>query len=153
MIETPQIVELPARQIATVRMLVPRNEIEKHMDPAVRELYAAAATQGIPPAGPFFTHHFRRPTDSFDFEAGIPVASRITPAGRVQNAVWPAMRVARTVYQGPYEGLGSAWGEFMQWVSRQQLEASQELWEVYLLGPESSPDASTWRTELNLPLV
>jgi effector-binding domain-containing protein len=153
MIETPQILELPARQIATVRMLMPRNEIEKHMDPAVRELYATAAAQGIAPAGPFFTHHFRRPTDSFDFEAGIPVERRISAAGRVQNSVWPAMRVARTVYQGGYEGLGSAWGEFIQWVAQQKLETSQELWEVYLRGPESSPDASTWRTELNLPLL
>lgn len=153
MIETPQIVELPARPIAVVRLLVPRAEIEKHMDPAVRELYATAAAQGIVPAGPFFTHHFRRPTDSFDFEAGIPVGSQITPSGRVQNAVWPAMRVARTVYPGPYEGLGEAWGQFIKWVGQQQLNASPELWEVYLKGPESSPDPASWRTELNLPLL
>jgi effector-binding domain-containing protein len=153
MIQTPQIAELPARTIAVVRLLVPRTEIEQHMDPAVRELYGTAAAQGIVPAGPFFTHHFRRPSETFDFEAGIPVSSRITPTGRVQDAVWPAMRVARTVYQGPYEGLGGAWGEFIQWVSQQQLAPSQELWEVYLQGPESSPDSATWRTELNLPLL
>ena len=27
------------------------------------------------------------------------------------------------------------------------------LWERYLVGPESGPDAANWRTELNKPLV
>lgn len=27
------------------------------------------------------------------------------------------------------------------------------LWECYLTGPASSPDPSTWRTELNKPLT
>ena len=27
------------------------------------------------------------------------------------------------------------------------------LWESYVVGPESSPDPMTWRTELNQPLL
>jgi len=31
-------------------------------------------------------------------------------------------------------------------------ETFQDLWEVYVAGPESGPDPATWRTELNRPL-
>jgi effector-binding domain-containing protein len=153
MIDAPQIVQLAARQVAVIRMLVPREQIQNEMGPAVQELYAAIAAQGIPPAGPWFTHHFRRPGDTFDFEAGVPVASQVTAVGRIQATVWPAMKVARTVYSGGYEGLGAAWGEFIKWTEAQKLKTSPELWEVYTTGPESGADAAQWRTELNLPLT
>jgi effector-binding domain-containing protein len=153
MIDAPQIVQLAARPIAVIRMHVPRAEIRTVMGPAVQELYGAIAAQGIIPAGPWFTHHFRRPADTFDFEAGVPVSAQVTTAGRMQPSVWPAMKVARTVYSGGYEGLGGAWGEFIAWTEARKLKTSPELWEVYTAGPESSADAAQWRTELNLPLT
>ena len=63
------------------------------------------------------------------------------------------MKVARTVYQGGYEGLGGAWGELMRWIEAQGHTAATDLWECYLAGPESGPDPSAWRTELNRPLI
>ena len=65
----------------------------------------------------------------------------------------PAVKVARTVYQGGYEGLGGAWGELMRWIEAQGHTAATDLWECYLAGPESGPDPSAWRTELNRPLI
>ena len=65
----------------------------------------------------------------------------------------PAVRVARTVYRGPYEGLGPAWEEFMAWIAGEGHTQGPDLWEVYLSGPESDPDPATYRTELNRPLV
>ena len=59
--------------------------------------------------------------------------------------------VAQTIYHGPYEGLGSAWGEFDSWiVARGHPRAP---WECCLAGPEANPDPATYRTELNRPLV
>ena len=66
---------------------------------------AAVAAQGIAVCGPWFTHHRRMPSEVFDFEIGVPVATTIAAAGRVKPSQWPALRVARTVYHGPYEGL------------------------------------------------
>jgi effector-binding domain-containing protein len=63
------------------------------------------------------------------------------------------MRVARTVYRGPYEGLGTAWGEFNAWIAANGHTPAPDLWECYVAGPESSPDPATWRTELNRPLI
>ena len=63
------------------------------------------------------------------------------------------MRVVRTVYHGGYEGLGKAWGEFMDWISAQGLKTADDLWESYLVGPESGDDAAAYRTQLNRPLL
>ena len=61
--------------------------------------------------------------------------------------------MARTVFQGPYEGLGAAWGEFDAWIVANGHTPGPDLWECYVAGPESSSDPASWRTELNGPLV
>jgi len=89
--------------------------------------------------------------DTFDFEIGVPVTSPISPFGRVQPGHLPAATVARTVYHGPYEGLGPAWAEFDAWITAQGHTPGPDLWECYVAGPELNPDPATFRTELNRP--
>ena len=60
---------------------------------------------------------------------------------------------SRTVYHGPYEGLGDAWGEFNDWLVAEGHTPAPDLWECYVTGPEANSDPATWRTELNRPLV
>ena len=64
----------------------------------------------------------------------------------------PGVRVAQTVYRGPYEGLGAAWGAFMAWIAAQHLQTGPGLWECYAAGPEVSPNPADWITELNCPV-
>ncbi len=123
------------------------------MEPGYRELMATLAAQGIAPAGPWFTHHFRMDPEIFDFEVGVTVAGPIAEAGRVRAGQLPGATVARTVYHGAYEGLGPAWEEFMGWIAAEGHTPGLDLWECYVAGPESSPDPATWRTELNRPLT
>lgn len=157
-IETPKIVETASQLTANIHVIVTWEEIQNVMGPTLQELIAEVQKQGLEITGPWFTHHFRRPTDTFDFDVCIPVSAPISPAGRVKPDEWPAMKVARTVYQGPYEGLAEAWGEFCEWLETsenlpQDHTTAQDLWERYLTGPESSDDPTSWRTELNRPLV
>jgi effector-binding domain-containing protein len=123
------------------------------MGPGLGEVRAAIAAQGIAPAGPWFTHHLRMDPDTFDFEIGVPVTAPVTAAGRVKAGQLPATTVARTVFHGNYEGLGAAWGEFDAWIAAQGHTPGADLWECYVAGPESNPDPSAWRTELNRPLT
>jgi effector-binding domain-containing protein len=153
MLEQPQITRTVARPIAVLRLTVPRAEIQNVMGPGHRELMAAVAAQGVAPAGPWFTHHLRMDPARFDFEIGVPVAAPISAAGRVEPSQWPAATVARTVYQGPYEGLASAWGEFMTWIAAEGHTPAPDLWECYVAGPESGPDPAAFRTELTRPLL
>ncbi|HSQ60872.1 MAG TPA: GyrI-like domain-containing protein [Acidobacteriota bacterium] len=153
MLAKPQIVKTAARMAAVIRITVPRAEIRNVMGPGIGELMEAVAAQGIAIEGPLFSHHFKMDPKTFDFEIGVPVASPVAPVGRVKPGVLPGATVARTVYHGPYEDLGSAWGEFNVWIEANGHTPAADLWECYVAGPEANPDPTTWRTELNRPLV
>ena len=153
MLATPQIIRTDAQQAAVIHLTVPRSEMMKVFGPAVGELMAALATQGVEPIGAVFAHHLKMSPDRFDFELGVKVAAPVKPAGRVKPGQLPASKVARTVYSGPYEGLPAAWGEFNKWMKANGHKQAENLWEVYSVGPQSSPDPANWRTELNRPLA
>ena len=152
MIDTPAIVDTAAQRAAVIHVTIPRSEIQQAMGSGFNELMSTLQEQGITPAGPWFSHHLRMDPGVFDFELGVPVSSDVTPAGRVKPGQLPAARVARTTYHGGYEGLGPAWGEFDAWLKQEGHATAGDLWEVYAAGPETGPDSSKYRTELNRPL-
>jgi effector-binding domain-containing protein len=152
-IDPPRIIETAEQPLALLHLTVPRNQIQTVMGPGLAEVTAALAAQGVEPSGPWFTHHLKMDPEVFDFEICLPVAAAVAASGRVRPGLWPAMKLGRTVYHGPFQGLGAAWGEFDAWVVAQGLTPASDLWERYLQGPESSPDPASWRTELNRPLV
>jgi effector-binding domain-containing protein len=153
MLDEPRIVRTGPQLTAIIRLTIPREAIRDLMGAAIAEVMSAVAAQGMVPAGPVFSHHLRMDPDTFDFEIGVPVTAGVSPAGRVKASQLPAATVARTVYHGPYEGLGPAWAEFGAWIAAQGHSPAPDLWECYVAGPESSPDPATWRTELNRPLT
>ncbi len=153
MIDAPRITQTVSQLTANLHLTVPRAEIRNVMGPGLSEVRAAIAAQGVAAAGPWFTHHLKMDPGIFDFEICVPVATPFTASGRVELRRWPATTVARTVYHGAYEGLGSAWGEFDRWIAAGGYTPRPDLLECYVVGPESGADASGWRTELNRPLV
>jgi effector-binding domain-containing protein len=153
MLDQPQITRTESRLAAVIRLTISRNEIQQVMGPGINELMQTIAAQGIAPEGPLFSHHFRMNPETFDFEIGVPVSQPVKPSGRVKVGGLPSATVARTVYRGSYEGLGQAWGEFSSWIQAEGHSVAPDLWESYVAGPESSPEPSNWRTELNRPLT
>jgi effector-binding domain-containing protein len=153
MIDPPQIVQAPEVAMAFIHLTIPRVEIRNVMGPGLGELTEALASQGIAPAGRWFTRHLRMDPATFDFEICVPVTRPVAAAGRVRPGRLQAATVARTVYHGPYEGLGPAWMELDAWIAAQGRRPGPSLWEVYLTDPDANPDPATWRTELNRPLA
>ena len=153
MIAAPQIIKTEAQEAAVIRLTIPRSEMMKAFGPAVSELMSTLAAQGVEPIGAVFAHHMKITQDTFDFELGVKVSVPVKATGRVRPGQLPAAKVARTVYSGPYDGLPSAWGEFNNWMNANGHEQAADLWEVYSVGPQSSPDPANWRTELNRPLA
>jgi len=153
MIATPQIIQTHVQEAAVIRLTIPRSDMMKVFGPAVSELMTVLAAQGVDPVGAVFAHHLKMSQDTFDFELGVKVAAPVKAAGRMKPGQLPAAKVARTVYSGPYEGLPSAWDEFVKWMKANGHEQAENLWEVYSIGPQSTPDPANWRTELNRPLA
>jgi effector-binding domain-containing protein len=152
MLDTPQIIQTTAQTAAVIHLTVPRSDMMKVFGPAAGELMAALAAQGMKPEGAIFAHHLKMSADNFDFELGVRVSTPVKATGRVKPGELPAAKVVRTVYSGPYEGLPAAWGELTKWIKVNGHEQADELWELYSVGPQSTPDPAGWRTELNRPL-
>jgi effector-binding domain-containing protein len=155
MIETPWIAETTGRLAAMIHLKIPRSEIRSAMGPAIGEVMAAVKAQGVEPSGPWFTHHLKMIPAEFDFEVCVPVGVPVAAKGSVVCREVCAGRVARTIHHGPYdgpEGLAAAWGEFSGWVAANGHVAGEDLYECYLVGPETSSDPAAWRTELSRPL-
>ncbi|MEO8314533.1 MAG: GyrI-like domain-containing protein [Pseudomonadota bacterium] len=153
MISTPHVIETTAQEAAVIQLSIARSAMMREFGPAVAELLAALHAQGIEPIGAVFAHHLKMTSDTFDFELGIKVATPVKENGRVKPGSLPAVKVARTVYSGPYEGLPDAWKEFSSWIRTNGLSPAPDLWELYSVGPQSSPSPAEWRTELNQPLL
>ncbi len=153
MLDKPKILRTPAQLTAFIRLTIPHDDIGEMMGPGIAELMATVAAQDITPAGPWFTHHLRMDPDGWDFEICVPVPTAVEPSGRVQPGELAGATVARTTYRGPYEGLGPAWEEFLNWVEAEGHKPAPDLIECYVKGPESSADPAEWRTELTKPLV
>ena len=152
MLEPPHMVDVPEQTTAVIRLRIPAEECREHWGPALHELLAELAKQGIAPAGPVFDHHFSPPDTHFDFEIGVPVSTPVTPTGRVAAGKRPACRAARAVLVGDYDQLPEAWPRLMTWIGEQRLDPAADLWQIFVSGPESGPDPATWRTELVRPL-
>lgn len=149
MISTPQLITTQAVATAVIPLVIPVHDMPKYMDPAIQEVIKAITGQGIAITGPMFSYHHRRPTDTFDFEIGFPVAKAIKEEGRVVNGQLPAVKVVRSVYQGPYEGLAQAWPALQDWVRRNGHGGTGKFWESYLNNPDEVKDPKDYRTELN----
>jgi uncharacterized protein YndB with AHSA1/START domain/effector-binding domain-containing protein len=153
LIEAPVVTDTPPQLAAAIHLTVPRNEIQSVMGPGLAEIMTAVAAQGLAPSGPWFTHHLSMDPASFDFEICVPVPKPVDRVGRVVSRELPAVRVAHTVYSGPYERLGHAWAEFDDWISANGHVSAADFYECYAVGPESGPDSAAWRTELRRPLL
>lgn len=155
MIETPVILQSKEQPAAVIRLKLTQQQMMQEFGAAAQEIHSALSAQGIEPAGPLYSFHFRRPTDTFDLEVGVPVSKPFDPpsGGRIKLGKLPSEKVARTVYHGGYEGLPGGWGEFHRWMEAQKLNQAEHLWECYTVGPATEPDQKKWTTELNRPLL
>src|SRR5260370_35186679 len=104
MISIPQIFQTEAEAAAVIHLTVPRSEMRKAFGPAVGELMAALAEQGVKPSSAGFAPHLKMSPDTFEFELGVKVAAAVKSTGRVKPGELPATKGARTIYARPSAG-------------------------------------------------
>ena len=75
-------------------------------------VYHQVVGQGAQPVGMPFTRYLSFGSDTFEIEAGMPVAGELKGEGRIQSSQLPAGTVVTTLYQGPYEGLAAVYRAF-----------------------------------------
>jgi hypothetical protein len=102
MITTPQILRTEAQAAAVIRLTVPRSEMRKVFGPAVGELMAALAEQGVKPVGAVFAHHLKMSPDTFDFDADSDEVARLFRLQRAHDSDFNPRTIPR--YSRPLSG-------------------------------------------------
>ena len=90
------------------------------------------------------------------FSAGIFTPSQVvTPNdSQVLNGNLPNQKVLRTTLKGDYKNLKEAWNTTLDYIEENSLELNEEedVFEVYVSGPENSPNPADWVTQIHFPI-
>jgi len=144
--------EVPAQAVASVRDIIPTYG---HIDQLFGEAFAYLGQHRINPAGPpigiYHDEEFRE--QDADVEVAIPVSGSIPEGEQVKPRRLPAVNeMACLTHQGGYDTLSSSYGQLMGWIEANGYHIAGPLREVYLRGPESDNDASSYVTEIQIPV-
>ncbi|VXB27817.1 GyrI-like domain-containing protein [Citricoccus sp. K5] len=132
----------------------PMASMAEVFDSTFSALFPALGAHGLQPVGPAFSLHTRMPTDTVDMEVGLPVdrplAEPVTAGTGITlaSSELPGGRIAIVSHLGAYDGLGDAWGTFMQAVAEAGHQPALPFWEIYVTEPSPDQDPAAMRTDL-----
>jgi effector-binding domain-containing protein len=143
---------IPAQAVASVRDVIPSFS---DLGQLFGEVFAYLGRHRITPAGPpigiYHDEEFRE--QDADVEVAVPVAGSVPEGEQVKGRELPAAEtMACIVHQGSYETVGGTYGQLMAWIEVNGYRMAGPVREVYVRGPESGGDPSTYVTEIQLPV-
>lgn len=161
--------DVPAQTVLFRRFHTTLASIEQTREEGLRALHGWLDTQGIPPSGPdvllLVQEDITSPTDGLGLEwrdakpwtslvdLAVPISRPVQPEPPLGCALWPAVTVAFTTHQGPYEPLHLASRAVRAWVTEHHLRFVGPKREVYLRGPLDTRDRSRLQTEVHYPVL
>ncbi|MFQ5614886.1 MAG: MerR family transcriptional regulator, partial [Anaerolineales bacterium] len=143
---------IPALPVAAVRDIIPTySDISR----LYGELFAYLGQHRINPTGPplavYYDEEYR--DRDADVEAAMPVAGQMPAGARVRGRELPPVeQMACITHEGAYEAFDVTYGQLMAWVEANGYRMSGPIREIYVRGPESSEEPSTYITEIQLPV-
>jgi len=143
---------IPSQAVASVRDVIPTLS---DLGQLFGEMFAYLGQHRITPAGPpiGIYHDQEFCEQDADVEVAVPVAGSVPEGDRVKERELPAVEeMACIVHQGSYEAVGGTYGQLMAWIEANGYRMAGPVREVYVRGPESGGDPSTYVTEIQLPV-
>ena len=144
--------KVPAMTTAVVRGVVPTYSDVSQL---YGELFAHLGQHRIRPVGPPLAiyHDPEYRERDVDIEAAVEVAGSVPEGERVKGRELPAVEeMACLVHQGGYHTIGDAYTSLMAWIEANGYTICGPNREVYLQGPETDRDPSTYVTEVQVPV-
>ncbi|MEA3340829.1 MAG: MerR family transcriptional regulator [Chloroflexota bacterium] len=143
--------QVPSQMIASVRSTIPISGLSQLFG----ELFAYLGQRRVNPAGPplgiYYDEEFRE--EAMDIEVAAPVVGSAPEGDRVKMRELPAVEeMACVIHEGGYETIGGTYGQLMKWIEAHDYRMAGPTREVYLKGPESGDDPSTYVTEVQIPV-
>jgi effector-binding domain-containing protein len=124
------------RPTAVVRKTVSISELPRFLAYAFGAVTGALTRQSIHVTGPPLAVYRMRHGDTFDVEAGFPVAAAVTCDGDVGPGILPGGEAVETVHTGPYETLADTYRQLADWIERHGRRPADLSWECYLTDPD-----------------
>jgi effector-binding domain-containing protein len=147
-----QLEEIKPQPAMSIRFRAKPKELGPKFGKSMGVLYTYVYSHGGEVIGPPFGRYHDMDDESFDVEAGVPVAKVIAGNDQVKQSELPGGEVATLLYRGPYTELGESHDTLKAWAESKGREAAGGSWEVYLIGPSQESDPAKYETKLYLPL-
>lgn len=125
---TPEIVELPERRAAVVRIEGRVEELPRLIGEAFSLTAAAIGESGAVIAGHPFARYFGF-GERIVADVGFPISGSLVPADRVHEVTLPGGRLVTVTHVGPCDEVGAAWRRTTTWLREHDLEANGAPWE------------------------
>lgn len=143
-----------SHRVAAVRDVIPSYSEQGHL---WDELCAYLAQHKVKSAGPCFTLYYEEEYKERDVDAEVcepvPADAPLPSQGRVKVYELPAVEtMACVVHHGGYDTLGQAYIELLRWIEINGYRIAGPNRDVYLRGPESGGDPTTYVTEVQVPV-
>jgi effector-binding domain-containing protein len=153
MSQTFELRELTVQPVLSIRQRVKPEEMQQAFAEFFGEVWKHIEESGKQPSGMPFTRYHSMDDSSFDLECGLPVATTMGGAGRIQSSELPGGSVAFSSYVGPYERLSEAHDALVVWMGENGHQVAGAPWEFYVTDPGEEPDPSKWETDIYYPVL
>ena len=143
--------KIPAQAVASVRDTVPISGLSQLFGEVFGYLGQHRVNPAGPPVGIYYDEEFCE--EEVDIEIAVPVTGSLPAGDRVKPGELPgAEEMACIVHEGSYDAIGGTYGRLMAWVEANGYRTNGPVREVYIRGPESGNDPSTYVTEIQFPV-
>ena len=138
--------------VAATRGVLPLYDDIGHL---FKEVYAHLRRHGIWPGGTHLAIYYatEHPKRNVDQEAAVPVPERVPSTRRVTVRELPGVEMMATLlHQGSFDDLGKTYTALQIWIEANGYRIAGPIREVYLRGPGSGVDPSSYLTEVQFPV-
>lgn len=146
--------EIPAREVASVRKIIPSYQEEGTLWHLLMEQTANQKLQFANPCYSCAVFHDESYKESdVDVEIQISVAGKYTDTEQVTFKTVPALTAATVVMKGSYDQLSAVNQAVAQWIAAGGYAMSGPMFNIYHVGPATDPNPENWVTEICFPVV
>ncbi|MFD6066098.1 GyrI-like domain-containing protein [Amycolatopsis lurida] len=149
-----ELTELEALTAAHLRRHTTIADIGECVGAGYETLYAFVAEAGTAPSGPpqaAYRGDFL-PGERLDLDLYLPIPGGLPAQGDIDIVTLAGGPAVRTSHHGPYDEISAAYEAVYEWVRESGRQPAGAPRELYLRGPDSTPDPALYVTDVVLPL-
>jgi DNA-binding transcriptional MerR regulator len=146
---------VPSTPALSISAVVSLDALVSWWTAAFDELTGTLAANGLRPAGNSGALYAQEVFEQAHGEVVVfvPVAERVTAAGRARPLTVPAAELALTIHHGAHDDFDRSYGALGRYLAEHDLKVEEPVREYYLVGPRHTEDANQWQTEIAWPVA